>query len=80
MVKEPSWPDWKDAGKAVWIVCGEDENGVSKGDRVLGKLVIEDVGFDGEEEYPYWVVKLGDGRRLSFVMASEWGLFADGKE
>lgn len=44
------WPDWDDEGKLVSV---ETDGGKT----ITGTLVLEDVGLDGEDEYPIWKVE-----------------------
>jgi hypothetical protein len=57
---KPSWPDWEDNGRRL-------EFTYPNGRTLAGELVLEDVGFDGEDEYPIWVILTDDGVELSFV-------------
>jgi hypothetical protein len=56
---KPSWPDWQDSGRRL-------EFTYPNGRTLAGELVLEDVGFDGEDEYPIWEVHTDDGMRFSF--------------
>jgi hypothetical protein len=72
------WPDWRDEGKPIEMVCGEDENGVRKGETVQGTLIIVEMGFDGEDEFPIWAVELDDRRTLGFEIALSWRFLGGG--
>lgn len=67
-----TWPDWRDEGKPIEMVCGWDEDGVRKGETVQGTLTIIEMGFDGDDEFPIWAVELNDGRKLGLELARGW--------
>lgn len=70
MVEEwnTGWPTWDDDGKLVEIL--------KSGNRIVGRLHIEDTGFywDGEE-YPIWEVIDHHGAEHSFVSATSWRFY-----
>jgi hypothetical protein len=61
------WPGWRDAGRRVIFES-------SDGSTSVGTLVVTDVGFDGESEYPIWGCSESD--TLDFSGAERWR-FAD---
>ena len=47
---------------------------IQQGDQLLvqGKLIVDDAGFDGEDEYPIFGLIDAMGGRHDFVEASRW--------
>jgi hypothetical protein len=62
---DDGWPDWSDGGRRVEIQLND-------GTVLAGTLRTDDVGFDGEDEYPIHVVVADDGTRHSFAGAKHW--------
>jgi hypothetical protein len=61
------FPDWKDDGAPIKIK-------MSDGSVHQGTLVVDDFGFDGEDEFPIFVVKTDDGKQECFWMSEQYCL------
>lgn len=57
-------PDWKDSGKKIEA---ETYDGVT----LRGTIWSDDVGFDGEDEFPVFIIELESGERKPFY-AQRW--------
>lgn len=57
-------PDWRDAG-LIELRKGD-------GQAVTAELEADDVGFDGEDEYPVWKLTLSDGSIASLYDFDDW--------
>lgn len=67
------WPDWSDTGRRMEIITEE-------GPTVVGELIADDVGFDGEDEYPVLMVVEANGTKHSFSQALKWRFVAEESE
>lgn len=59
------WPSWKDSGRRVVLRMPD-------GSLLSGMLSADDVGFDGEDDYPIFFVHCDDGQAVSFASHDEW--------
>jgi len=58
------WPDWKDSGSRVRVMKDNDER--------VGILFANDVGNDGENEWPIFDVQFEDGSVVPFTTFDAW--------
>ena len=58
------WPDWKDDRKRVEIIVD--------GEVFIGELRADDFGFDGEDEFPIWTIRMDDGTERTFADNDSW--------
>lgn len=58
------FPDWGDSGKRAEVDMGD-------GRILVGELAATDVGFDGEDEYPYWSLLI-DGEYVDIAAMERW--------
>ena len=58
------WPEWRDDGRGVEIWVGSE--------KFTGTLHCDDVGFDGEDEFPIWVIRMDDGTERTFADNDSW--------
>ena len=61
-----NWPDCVDSGKKI--------DATLDGGKVIlnGTLITEDFGFDGEDEYPIFVIEDKQGNRVSFTCVAKY--------
>ena len=62
---EDGCPGWIDGGRRVQLL-------LRNGRTLEGELDCYDVGFDGEDEYPVWMLIADDGVLHSFWDHEEW--------
>lgn len=64
--KCPNWPVWKDDQRRIDAIF---DNGAIVLD---GTLSVDDFGFDGEDEYPIFVVFDSNGNKFSFCDVAKY--------
>lgn len=64
--KGANWPDWKDSGRKIDAIL---ENG---GIVLDSTLIVDDFGFDGEDEYPIFVILDSEGNKHSFATVAKY--------
>ncbi len=62
----PNWPDWLDSMKKVDAIF---EDGAIVLD---GTLLVDDYGFDGEDEFPIFVIEDSQGNKHDFTTVAKF--------
>ena len=65
-----NWPDWTDSQRKIDAVF--DNGGII----LDGTLVVDDFGFDGEDEYPIFVIIDSQGDKHSFCDVAKYHFVA----